>query len=128
MSRFKNGDLVVTPSGRIAKVNRYWEESRRDDCARVDLTYADNGEPVRLAPSLLKLYEGGEPQPQPSKDERKSRSDFWEPKRNHLALADCPPPILDPIEQLLLMDGCMQIQIQGQAGGLASSRKRRVLN
>jgi hypothetical protein len=127
MSEFKSGDYVVMPSGRLAKVNRYWEESRRDDYPRVDLTYADNGEPVRLSPLLLKLYEGE--QPGRRQRERKEREDVAiKPKRVFKQLANTPIPMLDPVTQLLLMDGCMKIQIQGQAGGLASSKKRRLLH
>ncbi|SOD42599.1 hypothetical protein [Nitrosovibrio sp. Nv4] len=127
MSDFKNGDLVVTPSGHIAKVNRYWEESRRDDCARVDLTYADTGEQVKLSPKLLKLYEGE--QPQRCRRERKERGDVSiGPKRVSRRLDDAPIPALDIVEQLLLMDGCMKVRIQGQAGGFASSKKRRTLH
>jgi hypothetical protein len=93
MGEFKNGDLVITPAGRIAKVNRVWGESRRDDCPRVDLTYADNGEPVRLSPSLLKLYEGE--QPSRRQRERKEREDVGiKPKRVFKQLADTPIPSL----------------------------------
>ena len=127
MGEFKNGDLVITPAGRIAKVNRFWEESRRDDCPRVDLTYADNGEPVRLSPSLLKLYAGE--QPGRRRRERKERTDIaMKPKRISVHLDNAPIPELNTVEQLLLMDGCMKIQIQGQAGGLASSKKRGTLH
>jgi hypothetical protein len=126
MSDFENGDIVLTPTGRAAKVNRYWEESRRDDYARVDLTYADTGEQVKLSPKLLKLYEGE--QPKQCRRERKERGDMSiEPKRVFRRLDDAAMPEFDIVEQLLLMDSCMKIQIQGQAGGLASSKKRRML-
>jgi hypothetical protein len=127
MSEFKSGNYVITPSGRIAKVNRFWEEPWRDDYPRVDLTYADNGEQVRLSPALLKLYE--DEQPGRRRRERKERNDVAvKPRRISVRLDDAPIPALDPIEQLLLMDGCMKIEMQGQAGGLASSKKRRLLH
>jgi hypothetical protein len=123
MGEFQNGDLVKTPSGRIAKVNRYWEESRRDCCARVDLTYADTGEPVRLSPSLLILHEGE--RPGRSRRERKERRDVsMESRQIVVQLNDVSIPKLNIVEQLLLMDGCMKAPIQGQAGGLASAKKR----
>ncbi|SCX58955.1 hypothetical protein [Nitrosospira sp. Nsp1] len=126
MSDFENGDIVLTPTGRAAKVNRYWEESRRDDYARVDLTYADTGEQVKLSPKLLEPYKGE--QPKRCWRERKERGDVSiEPKRVFRRLDDTPIPEFDIVEQLLLMDGCMTVQIQGQAGGLASSKKRRIL-
>ncbi|WP_143058209.1 hypothetical protein [Nitrosovibrio sp. Nv6] len=85
------------------------------------------GEQVKLSPKLLKLYEGE--QPQRCRRERKERGDVSTgPKRVSRRLDDAPIPALDIVEQLLLMDGCMKVQIQGQAGGLASSKKRRTLH
>lgn len=122
MSDFENGDIVLTPTGRTAKVSQILGKSQHDDIVRADLFYADSGEPVILPLSLLKSHDGSLP-----KKGRKVRSDHWKPVRKHVSIGDHSISVLTPAEQLLMMDGCMKIQIQGQAGGLASSKKRRTL-
>ena len=118
MGEFKNGDLVVTPTGRIAKVNRIQNKCRHDEIIRADLLYADNRELVILPLSLLRSHDGSVP-----KKSRKERSDQWMPARKRVRIEDRTIPILTPADQLLLMDGCMRTEIQGQAGGLARQQQ-----
>lgn len=73
---YSPGDLVVTPSGRIAKVGRSWPASRTDPRPRIDLTYTDTGEAVRIDPSLLELHRKAPP-PCP----RKNRCDAVDSRR-----------------------------------------------
>lgn len=122
MRQFENGDFVKTPAGRIARVDCYFKKNKDGDAERAGLTYADTGEQVTLPPSMLQMYDG--PLPDYAK-ERKMRADSWEPTRIFGTIADAPPPVLNPVEQILLMSGAVKEKIQGQAGGMARSRTRK---
>ena len=56
---FERHQLVVTPSGRKARLSQYWNNPTHEYCGAGAIRYEDTGETTVLALSLLRAWQPG---------------------------------------------------------------------
>lgn len=114
---FSRGDVVVTPSGRLAKVVHYYHASKRELVPRVDLMYLDDNERCMLVAQLLKFHNGKYIDAQ--LPENTAHQDCLEFIQKHIPSSKYPPPPkIDWNANLAAMQGCISPPAKLPSGAL----------